>query len=397
MHRVLGRIVGPVLTAVAVASTAVAATGCSSPHHKPADVTVAVTATSAEPAPALPESVMKELHQAAAASKRPGDAVVRLLVGGGARPQLAFAADLTPRRSNGAVEHSPRQREGKIQKGLEAFDSRLRTARSGAPGLDLLNLLDRAARVQSHTRIIVISSGLSTADPVDYRQLGLSGDPQKVAADLKARHLLPDLSGHQISFAGLGETAGGQSALPPAARQTLQETWRRICTLADASSCQVIDELAAAMPPTATKPVPRINVPLTVTRPGPRPGSQKASLPDTVLGFRADSAALSPAADAALRPLVQLINTRHLRADITGHVADVGPGHDGMQLSLRRARAVADRLVALGAPRGALRSVTGRGDLDPVIHNWTNGSFNEALASRNRRTEVLLDTTTTTR
>ncbi|MET7312771.1 OmpA family protein [Streptomyces sp. NPDC005571] len=355
-------------------------------------VTVAATATSAEAAPALPDVIKQELRQTASAAKQPGDATVRLLVGGAAAQP--FTADLAPLRTKGVIEHG-QQRHTKIDENLAQFDAELATARSRSQGEDLLGLIDRAARTKADADLVVISSGISTADPVDFRKIGFSGDPKEVAADLRNRHLLPDLANRRVSFAGLGQTAGGQPPLPLPARDYVEQVWKGVCELAGAAECRVIDEIGPVKPPTATAAVPRVPVPTIATRPGPRPNSEIVSIPDPITGFTRDSARLSPAADDVLRPLADEIASKDLRVDVVGHVADVGPGH-GMDLSRRRAEAVARRLVALGVPDDAIGSVIGRGDLHNKINNWTHGHFDEAKAVHNRIVEITTSPSTPT-
>jgi len=71
-----------------------------------------------------------------------------------------------------------------------------------------------------------------------------------------------------------------------------------------------------------------------------------------VLYFAFDSSALPRGADAILAPLAGLSWTGQLQ--LTGHADPVGTEEYNLGLGLRRARAVARRLISLGASPGAL-------------------------------------------
>jgi hypothetical protein len=298
------------LTVVAVGSA-----GCQPRSTARSDVTVAATVTAAELRGELTQSVTERLTAFADRAAEPGAAIVRLVVGG-SPPRVVAEQDLTPLRANGKVEHGP-QRRRLIEAAVGRFAAQVQGARSTAPGLDVLTLLDYAARTRPGTDLIVVSSGLSTTDPVDWRALTLSASPADVVRDLASRGLLPDLAGHDVTFIGLGQTGGTQPALPISARRTVQQLWAQLCQAARGRGCRVVDEPLRSAPPLAAAPVPVVPVPATCTR--------VVSLHDNVLGFAPNSAELSPAADAALKPLAEQIIAGHLQVDVVGHIADVDP------------------------------------------------------------------------
>ena len=174
---------------------------------------------------------------------------------------------LTPRRPDGQVEYGPRR-----QFLLEANVTRVAHLLSGeaATGpFDLLNMIAAAARVTSPPgTLLILSSGLSTAGGIDLRQVGWGASPGTVAAQLKQRGLLPNLSGWQVIFSGLGDTAGRQPPLPLPQRTTLTSYWLAICRAAGAASCGT-DETTRPDPPSrSTTPVPVVPVPaVTSVRP----------------------------------------------------------------------------------------------------------------------------------
>lgn len=372
--------------AVAIMAIDLAVTGCGPNPQR--IVAVVVTATSAEPAPVLPPPVRLLLEKVASDADRVDGALVRLIVSGDAGIPQQTEHDLTPYRREGQVEHSSRKHE-LIADRIDELERSVADAAATGDGLELLGLLDQAAAGDPE-RIVVLSSGLSTVDPVDWRVLGWEADPALVAGQLAERRLLPDLGGQRIEFHGIGRVAGSQPVLPPPARALVADLWAEVCHTAGGERCDIAGDGSAIRPPVATRPVPVVEVSPGVT---PRPGcSTRQALDNSTLGFRANSAELHADADVTLLPYAELLSTCAV-AEIVGHVADVGPG-DGAELSLRRAAAVAERLRHLGACPAAITGVTGHGDSEPVEPNWNpDGSFSEPRAARNRRVELLLTAT----
>lgn len=222
--------------------------------------------------------------------------------------------------------------------------------------------------------------------PVDLRKLGWNFDPEQVAAALSKAKKLPNLANHAVVFSGLGVTAGNQPEPPISARAKLNELWLAICKAAKALSCSVATGDLSSAPSHATNSVPLITVSVDET-----PCSKPVALPAGVL-FGGDSPALSPSADATLS-LVASELTRcpdSIHADVIGHAADTHPGQmDGLELSQERADNVRNRLVALGAPATIFGTVQGVGDSQPLVDNWVNGKFDEALAEQNRRVDII--------
>jgi outer membrane protein OmpA-like peptidoglycan-associated protein len=371
-------------TAMAIVSICVSSfifTGCVNVSKH--SVALVLTATSAEPAPALPGQVRQLLEDMASKADQPQGAMVRLIVSGPPGMPQQPEIDLTPYRSPNKVEHSS-AKQSKIERNLTDLEHSVAAATASADGLDLVDLLDRAAAGNAD-QIIVVSSGLSTVAPVDWRQLGWELDPHEVASELAKGKWLPDLHNHRVTFFRLGHVAGSQPQLHLPGRDLVKELWVAICKEAGGTGCETVDDDSALTPPAATRPVPLVVVPPTST---PQPKcSSSTTLDDATLGFRRNSAALHNDADRMLRPYAELLGSCAV-ADIVGHVADVGPGDD-VALSELRAKAVADRLIGLGACPTAIKSVAGRGDTEPLEPNWNpDGTFNETKAARNRRVEL---------
>jgi outer membrane protein OmpA-like peptidoglycan-associated protein len=351
--------------------------GCGQP---PKDVTavVGVTATSAEPAPALSTALLQTLRSEADHSQQAGVPDVRIVRLGAAPLDI----DLTPMRGE-EVENDSAQRAKLIGAAFTSLSGRLAGLTASREQLDDLDTLRAAAEAGSGL-IYLLTSGVSTVDPVNLAALGWAFNPKAVAADLRQRGLLPHLDGRSVTFVGLGRVAGAQPALAQPEEDQVKALWLAICQSAGAAHCAVDDSSQAAAAPTATW--------LVSVVPVPRHGTTSVDLPTDVL-FGPDSAVLLPQADVPLRGLAdQLIACgAGARVDLVGHVADVVRGiPDNGPLSGERAEAVAQRLRQLGVPASAIGSVSGAGDSQPLVDNWTGGRFDEAKAARNRRVTLTI-------
>ena len=134
-----------------------------------------------------------------------------------------------------------------------------------------------------------------------------------------------------------------------------------------------IDALNVAMAP---KPMPK-------AEPAPMP---MAMAPETfVVHFAFDSTTLTAASDAVLDNAMAA--AKKMGAEdlaVTGHADRAGPEEYNLNLSLRRASAVLDALVARGA-NAANISLAGRGEAEPVVP--TADGVSEPA---NRRVEIIV-------
>lgn len=103
------------------------------------------------------------------------------------------------------------------------------------------------------------------------------------------------------------------------------------------------------------------------------------------VSFDFDSARVKPSFYSPLNKIADIMN-RYPQTDIiiAGHTDSVGAPQYNLELSLRRANAVADYLMSQGVSRSRL-STEGRGHLEPVASN-------ESAAGRaqNRRVEIFV-------
>lgn len=104
------------------------------------------------------------------------------------------------------------------------------------------------------------------------------------------------------------------------------------------------------------------------------------------LNFAFDSAALPDDADAILTAAAAyILEHKDARFKLTGHTDATGSAEYNQSLSLRRARAVRDALVARGVAAVRL-NIEGVGATKPVASNET-----EVGRARNRRVELIME------
>lgn len=119
-------------------------------------------------------------------------------------------------------------------------------------------------------------------------------------------------------------------------------------------------------------------------------GSTVIVFPDEVL-FDFDAAELKPDARAALDRIVELLGlTADPSVPVIGHTDSRGSDEYNLDLSRRRAEAVAGFLTGAGIEPGRVQP-EGRGESEPVAANEnSDGSDNPAGRGQNRRVEVII-------
>ena len=320
-------------------------------------VLIVATATANEPAPQLPDGVAAQLR---ALADRFEDAEA-IVVGPHGKPQPVV---VSPHRADGRPEHGS-ARPALIEQNVRHVQAALTTLASDENELDLVDLLGAAVRAYPQiTDVVVVSSGVTTAGGIDVRASGWNADPRQVVQFAAQHEALPDLAGHAVTFAGLGVVSGAQPQLLEPQRHRLGSYWLQACRAAGAKACTVISGPATGTP-SASKahvpvvPVEQVPVQLPPVASPARPA--QVTLPDAFFEF--DSARLAPGAVDQLRDVAGAIRARELRVAVVGHSDDVpGPTPDyNLDLSRRRAQAVADALVELGVPASAITHVDGVG------------------------------------
>ncbi|MCJ0901768.1 hypothetical protein MTX38_32340 [Rhodococcus sp. ARC_M13] len=346
---------------------------CSS--ESPSALTIAMTATNNEPAPST-ETIMDLLTEHAAGALDPEDGIVTLVT-----PDTTTTVDLTPMRGE-AVEATDGKAEKKIAANIENLQQTASSVSSSHPGLDVLGVLDRALEATtSGGRVVLMSSGFATVDPIDLNAAGHWITAPEQFVDAIDDRNLPDAAGKNITFVGLGYPAPGsaQTVAGPAVRTALQTIMTSLCWRMDATACDVLPGPVSDLPPVSTTPVPVVELNQLSTQ-----CAGQIDI-DTSIAFAPESDVLLGGVDGVLAPIAQALNNcpGTTVVDAVGHSAAVpheswGGGPD---LETRRAQAVLTRLRDLGAPIAAIGTARPGGQ---IIDNMPGGNFREDLAVRNR-------------
>lgn len=369
---------------VATLAATVSLAGCAKPVPDEAPITIAVTATSHETAPALSGPVRDTLTAYATHAQNPGAATVTILVQGKTPTQF----DLTPMRGK-KVEAIGTKKATKIADRMRALDATLGDLQASSPGLDTLGLYDQALQnTHAGGTVIMQTSGISTTDPVDLTKAGNWMDNPAQFADQIKQANIPDATGRNIIWVGIGygDPRGEQPTAGPAARAALRTIWSTICQRSHATTCTILDGPAGTTPPGSSNTVPTVSFDQIKTH----------CIGDTTLSadvaFEPNSAVLRPQADAILQPLAHALKACPAGRTINaiGHTAEVPGGGNGITLSTQRATAVLTRLRQLGAPETVIGTATGYGDTRPLVDNTPDGVYDEALARHNRVVELTI-------
>jgi outer membrane protein OmpA-like peptidoglycan-associated protein len=135
---------------------------------------------------------------------------------------------------------------------------------------------------------------------------------------------------------------------------------------------------ALSQPPSETPP-PHQGAPPAPSAPEP------TGAPLPLLHFEFDSTRLTPDSEPRLQAIVETLHKwPDLRIEVAGHSDAVGSRSYNQRLSLRRARAVADRLVSAGID-GARLQVRGYRESRPLVDNHSRKG-----RAMNRRVELIL-------
>ena len=122
-----------------------------------------------------------------------------------------------------------------------------------------------------------------------------------------------------------------------------------------------------------------------------RDGNTVVTLPESVL-FAFGEHELLPEATQVLDDLVRVIDhVESAPVQVNGHTDSVGSTAANQQLSDRRARSVADHLIAAGVEAGRIHP-RGFGEAQPIAPNANpDGSDDPEGRARNRRVEVVIE------
>ncbi len=270
------------------------------------------------------------------------------------------------RRSNPNADNQEQNRQD-ANRCLKADIAAAQQKTPADGGTDVLAALaagtDMFEGVEGVRRLLVLSDGLATTGCADLRsaRFGSAQEVESIASVCGARGKfgeLPDLHGVEVTFVGLGRSAGGQPPANSAQRAWLDELWKALCERAGGSCTSSNTPVGKEK---ESRRAAAGSVPEDPVVPYGDGGSRSYSLSGEAL-FDSNSAQVRPAAVPLLTTLAATARTTPSldRVLVDGYVDPRGGSGNNQSLSQARADAVAKVLVDQGVPASQVEA-HGRG------------------------------------
>lgn len=265
-----------------------------------------------------------------------------------------------------------------------------------SPEVDTLKAITTAANslnsttVECSKKLIIIDSGLSTTGLINFADTNIiDNSPEYIIEQLQDFHALPDLQGVNVTWIGLGQTAGDQTEISASYKYKLQTLWDAILTASGANVSFVSKELPKEI---VSNDLPHVSVVPIVED---CLALDSNHVPETVkfdenssVKFNGDQATFvdTAAAEKELKPIADYLVTTGENMYIVGMTATHGDPIQRKQLSLARSEACKQVLVNYGVSPDKLIAV-GLGFDDNVLRvkdTDTSGNLIEEQAKINR-------------
>ncbi|MGH8931050.1 MAG: OmpA family protein [Egibacteraceae bacterium] len=331
------------------------------------------------------------------------DGAMREAVAAGSTLEIAAfdgsTATMSWARSVTAFRGDSRRREFHVREHQECLGEILRTAAVSSPqtsGSDVLGALQAAARKigagpAPGSLVVVATDGLANVGCASVRQAAIADPGQigQIVDDCHAAGAIPDLSDVEVRMVGLGQPGPGQPVIETDQQRWVRDLWAALCAQTGAR-CDVDEQVvrsAAHLPdlPSSAPGDPGPEFPDLDIRPL---GSVVViGLPDSLL-FRFDSAELFASAPID-RVVGELRRLGATGVQVEGHTDSRGEAGYNLELSQRRADAVADALRGQGV---AVSTVTGFGEsrLSNPQEFRPDGTPDLRAMAGNRRVQIVV-------
>lgn len=361
----------------AVVLVAASCAACGQDSREATTVRIGVTASANEPRVQLTRTVVDRLSEAV------NDGATRVVVyRQGERSGSAHSDEDFTIRDGNDIETDAARRQLGFEQNLARLAGQLSGLGGTSTDLDPLSVLADMASVDGPAVLVLQSSGLQTTDPLDLTRLGLDFDVAAVVASVPD-DALPELTGKDVIFSGLGQVIGDQPQLPPAAREALVQLWLGVCAKFGANSCTHDTEPVPGGASIGRAEVPIVDIGEVVHQ------DALVHLPSSVL-FKAGSDELAPGAREALAEVAKKFDGR-TTARVIARTASSASAEAAADLTRRRGQRVVSALVELGVSRAAFTEVLGLGFTSPLAVDLDNaGDLIPDAAARNRSVVVEL-------
>ncbi|MDE6470556.1 MAG: OmpA family protein [Eubacterium sp.] len=205
-------------------------------------------------------------------------------------------------------------------------------------------------------KMLIYDSGLSTTGPLNFAEKNIiDADPQILVEQLKEHNAIPDLSGIDVSWVGLGEVCGNQIRLSTSYKAKLNAIYDAILTAGNAKSIDydtspLTNETSDLEFPSVTKvPIPQDTI---------GDDFHIIEFDNETVNFQKDTAEFTDkeiARQALLDVAEYLINHRNTKAVLAASTATYGTVQSCEELAERRGEAVKSLLVEMGVNNAQLR------------------------------------------
>ncbi|MFD1145853.1 OmpA family protein [Saccharothrix hoggarensis] len=361
----------------AVVLVAASCAACGETSREATTVRIGVTASSNEPRVALTRTVVDRLSAAV------DQGVTRVVVyrQGQASGAAHSDEDFTVRDGND-IEDDDALRELGFEQNLNRLAGELTQLGGTTPELDPLSVLADMATSPGPEVLVLHSSGLQTTEPLDLTRLGLDFDLASVVASVPD-DAVPELTGKDVIFSGLGQVAGAQRPLPPGAQAALVDLWLGICAKFGAKSCTHDTEPVPGGASIGRAEVPTVDIGDVVQQ------DALVHIPSSLL-FKAGSDQLVPGAREVLQGVAEKFDGR-TTARVISRTASSASAEAAADLTQRRSQRVVAELVDLGVSRSAITEVVGAGFSSPLAVDLdAYGELIPDAAARNRSVVIEL-------
>ena len=281
-----------------------------------------------------------------------------LWVGGDGETPV-WAIDNLP-LNNEKYEFGTKHYDEQVERVSSCVASMIGNPATSAPGTDLGTAIqvgaDRLAESSGPKRLIVMSDGLSNAGPIDLTGVIATTAVDTLVAALDTTGYAPGLTGVDVTFAGLGVTAGTVTDGPTVT--WLKNYYTAVCERGGAASCDapVVDQGASTdgtAPRTDAPEDPDLALPAIQFEFG-----------NSEVRFEPDSAVITVSADAALGRAAACLRDGSTLT-VIGHSAYVDGTAGEQILSEERALAVANRILELAGHPVVTVTAFGVGSTEP--------------------------------
>lgn len=385
IHRPLKAVVLSIVAAV----TATLLTGCGSDSPATPGATVYVHSARANTA-ALDAAQIPDLVALAHQSAERLDSVTVVTTDG--QPTTSTALQL--RNTGNSSTIRDKQDATNTSTILTAITQAPATTAEANPLRGIAIAADAIRHTTGPKQMVIIESGLETAPPLRFQDglLAPGTDPVQVASFVQAVGAVPDLTGIDVTWIGIGQTQAPQAPLTTPATEKVKAIWDAILHAGNAANVTYLDSALPSAtstvdaPPVTLVPVPDLD---SYASPQPAAAPISASFQADQLGFAPDLATFNDPDEAhhiIATTAAVLINGNYHQIHITGTTADSGPLDGQVRLATQRASAVRDLLITAGVNPADITDIQGVGSQFPGYipdHN-PDGTLNSTTAQLNR-------------